>query len=198
MTTPTYKRFTDYDRATSVSSGALLLLSQGGQTKSVTVDTFLSGTFAGSQGERRFFVDTNIRTLTNVAKTQIGADLYTLPASYFVSSATKLRIRVWGEPPAAVTSIGIDFYHPSSTRQMDYRPFIGTANAIGFDYTFELYPSAAAAQRVMAVAMNYDNNPSLFNSGKTADMTLPQVVRLMGQSASGTITVRGIEMWVTG
>lgn len=153
---------------------------------------------ASRSSQLRYYDDTT-RTLTNAAKTQIGADVFNLPANYFVDAATSILFKVWGDVPNAATSIGIDFVNAvPGIKVMDYSAFVGTPTAGGFYYECLVRCSGVASQRTFATAASSANNPRIGNGAATADMTLIQTVRLMGQSASGTITVRRIEMWVTG
>jgi len=148
---------------------------------------------------RRYFDDTT-RTLTNASKTQIGADLITLPAYYFTSSGTKIRIKVWGDTPADTLSIGINFFASvgSVTTAMEYSASTGAPAAVGFEYECTIFPSSATSQRSFGNFAVSNLGTRYQNTGNAANMGLAQTIRLMGQSASGTITVRRVEVWVLG
>ncbi len=176
-------------------------------TGNANTKRYFTGAYSGKQqnwtdtgvSEFRVYMDDTARTLTNAAKTQIGADVYTLPVSYFVDNKSKIRIKVFGDTPADVTSIGIDFFNAGpGVKVMDYSAFVGTPAAGGFIYECEVFPLTSATQRVFGKAEGSTIAPRIQNGAGTADMSLAQVIRLMGQSATGTITVRRIEVWVTG
>ena len=150
-----------------------------------------------SVSEMRLYYDDTTRTLTNAAKTQVGADLYTFPVSYFVDGKSKIRIRVLGETPNSAASIGIDF-SGGGTTVMDYSAFVGTPAAGGFIYECEIFPTAPAAQRVFARADGTTIAPRIQNGAAAANMAVAQTAKLMAQSAAGTITVRRVEVWVSG
>lgn len=151
-----------------------------------------------SRSEMRRFYDNTSRTVTNAAKTQIGADITGLiPAYYFTSPGTKIRIRIKGDCPAAAFSIGIDFAGGGTT-VMDYSASTGVPAAVGFTYECEIFPSALAVQRSFGQLSVSNLGVREQNTGNTANMANAQTIRIMGQSTSGTITVRSVEVFVTG
>lgn len=151
-----------------------------------------------SRSEARRFYDNTSRTVTNAAKTQIGADITGLiPAYYFTSSGTKIRIRIKGDCPAAAFSIGIDFAGGGTT-VMDYSASTGVPAAVGFTYECEIFPSALAVQRSFGQLSVSNLGVREQNTGNTANMANAQTIRIMGQSTAGTITVRTVEVWVMG
>lgn len=151
-----------------------------------------------SRSEVRRFYDNTSRTVTNAAKTQIGADITGLiPAYYFTSSGTKIRIRIKGDCPAAAFSIGIDFAGGGTT-VMDYSASTGVPSAVGFTYEAEIFPSALAVQRTFGQLSVSNLGTREQNTGNAASMANAQTIRVMGQSTSGTITVRSVEVWVIG
>jgi hypothetical protein len=158
-----------------------------------------------SRSERRIFHDSTTRTLTSAAKAQIGGDLQlvggkpTLGAYRYVDSYSKIRIKVWGETPAASTKIGIDCYDSTgpTTTVMEYAASTGTPAASGFEYECTIYPSSTTTQRSFSNFACSNLGVRYQNTGNAADFRKDQMLRLMGESASGSIIVRRIEVWVT-
>jgi Pectate lyase superfamily protein len=150
----------------------------------------------------RLFLDTTSRTLTSATKAQIGADIDALEdlLYYFTSSGTAIKVVMKGDSPAAAFSIGVDFYNAvgPTTTVMDYSASTGTPGAVGFTYECEIYPSATAVQRSYGMLSVSNLGTREQSTANTANMAIAQTVRLMGQSTSGTITVRRVEIWVMG
>lgn len=148
----------------------------------------------------RLFVDTTSRTVTSATKAQIGADITALTGLlyYFTSSGTAIKVIIKGDSPAAAFSIGVDFFNNPTTTVMDYSASTGTPGAVGFTYECEIHPSAAAVQRSYGMLSVSNLGTREQSTANTANMGLAQTVRIMGQSTSGTITVRRVEIWVLG
>jgi hypothetical protein len=148
----------------------------------------------------RLFTDTTTRTLTSAAKAQLGADITAIAGllSYFTSEGTAIRVVVKGDCPAAAFSIGVNFFSNPTTTVMDYSASTGTPGAVSFTYTCDIHPSSASTQRSYGTLSTSNLGTREQNTGNSANMDLAQTVRIMGQSTSGTITVRRVEIWVLG
>jgi hypothetical protein len=81
---------------------------------------------------------------------------------------------------------------------MDYSASTGTPGAVSFTYTCDIHPSSASTQRSYGTLSTSNLGTREQNTGNSANMDLAQTVRIMGQSTSGTITVRRVEIWVLG
>ncbi len=148
-------------------------------------------------------------SLTSATKAQIGSDLQMpngvyagqsgqLRPYYFIDKKTKIRIRIWGDTPNAAASFGVDFWDGTTTSVMAYSSFVGTPAAGGFEYELTVSPLTQSTQRGYVHLIGSTGTPRLESGGSTADMGLPQTIRLMAQSASGSMVVRRVEVWVGG
>jgi hypothetical protein len=145
-------------------------------------------------------------TLTSAVKAQIGSDLVipgpysgALPPHYFVDKKTSIRIKVWGDLPNANASFGVDFVNAvPGVKTMGYTPFTGTPLAGGFEYEIVIAPLTETTQRSYIWSGSSTIAPRRESSACTADMGLPQTIKLMAESATGQILVRRIEVWVMG
>jgi hypothetical protein len=181
-------------------------------TGNANAKRYFTAAFCGKQqnwtdaatSEMLLLDDDTVRTVTNAAKTQIGADLVLpgggpLPVYFFADKKTRIRIRVRGDLPAAASSIGVDFFNAGpGVTVMEYSASTGVPGAVGFDYECVICPSALAVQRTYGHFSVSNLGTREQNSAAAANMALAQTIRIMGQSTAGTITVRRVEVWISG
>ncbi len=137
------------------------------------------------------------RTLTSVSRAEIGADLITLPAGVFVSGSSRIRIKAWGVAPATATHLGVDLFNVGpGVKPLDDTLLSSTLGGT-FEYECNIYPLTATSQNVRSSGALHHASPSLVVTATTADLTLAQIVRLVGLSSSGAITVGRVEVWAT-
>jgi hypothetical protein len=152
-----------------------------------------------AQSEGLIYSDNTVRTLTSASKAQVGADLLALDAGRYLDGTSRLRVCAYGDLPNATASMGVDAYNSGpGVKVIDYSAFVGTPSAGGFEYQCIIAPLTSATQNALARASSTANSTRLQRTASTADMTLAQTLRLMAQSASGTITVNRIEVWSIG
>jgi hypothetical protein len=157
-----------------------------------------------SRSERRVAFNTASPTHTGTtAKTTVLSGIYQIPAGFLMDVNKKLRVRAYGDFPAASgTQIGVDFINGVGTGfEMDRIQVNGApTGATNFIYEATVFPFNATIQRVFGELQVGGVPPRIQTPGPQCTMTTVQNVAITVKlaSSSDTVIVRRVEVFLTG